>query len=88
MREAVVTWLEMLVSSHPVPPTPSQVQEADRALESKRAMVRHLGHEVRTPLNIVAVGAEIIAKELSALGRVVPASVREVVTGIGEACSR
>ena len=43
------------------------LEEETRALEAKRTMVRHIAHEVRTPLNIIAVATDIILTELRKL---------------------
>jgi signal transduction histidine kinase len=62
-----------------------QVRESERALEAKRSMVRHIGHEIRNPLNIIGVGTDVLSKELKRLGPVVPSVVLEVVEGMKEA---
>jgi signal transduction histidine kinase len=62
-----------------------EAREAERALESKRALVRHIGHEIRTPLNIVGVGADVLSKELKALGNKIPPTLLELVEGIEDA---
>jgi hypothetical protein len=40
------------------------LEEEIRGLVEKRTMVRHIAHEVRTPLNIIAVATDIILTEL------------------------
>ena len=94
-----------------------EAREAAQALEAKRSMVRHIGHEVRTeeeqtspsypclrlpiassflaytprvwqirtPLNIVGVGADVLRTELKALGDRVPGALLELVDGIADA---
>jgi signal transduction histidine kinase len=59
-----------------------QVRESELALEAKRSMVRHIGHEIRNPLNVIGVGTDVLSKELKRLGPVVPSVVLEVVEGL------
>ena len=47
--------------------------------------VRHVTHEVRTPLNTVAIGADVLTHELKQLGDIIPPLLMEVVVGIREA---
>lgn len=47
--------------------------------------VRHVTHEVRTPLNTVAIGADVLTHEVKQLGDLIPPVMMELVVGIKEA---
>ena len=47
--------------------------------------VRHVTHEVRTPLNTVAIGADVLTHEVKTLGDLIPPLMMELVVGIKEA---
>jgi signal transduction histidine kinase len=51
-------------------------------MKAKRSMVRHIGHEIRNPLNIIGVGTDVLSKELKRLGPIIPSVVLEVVEGM------
>ena len=52
-----------------------KVEESDRILDSKRQIVKHVGHEVRTPLNIMVVGVETISHELLNYANMLPSLI-------------
>jgi signal transduction histidine kinase len=57
---------------------PSRVSESffstlEKKLESKASMVRYIGHEVRTPLNIAEIGLALLRNELAAARANTPA---------------
>ena len=41
-----------------------KVQVAEQSAEAKRAIARHIAHEVRGPLNTIAIAADILGQEL------------------------
>lgn len=70
-----------------------KIREGEQSLHDKCSVVRHVSHEVRTPLNTAAVGAEILEMELAALtqelsdkGITMPPLPLEIVKGIRDAC--
>jgi signal transduction histidine kinase len=62
-----------------------KIFEGEVALNSKRSVVRHVTHEVRTPLNTVAIGADVLTHEVKQLGDLIPPVMMELVVGIKEA---
>ena len=44
----------------------TKVEQSSAALEAKRAIVRHIAHEVRGPLNTIAIAGDILGQELEA----------------------
>ena len=61
----------------------SKVVQSAAALEAKRAIVRHIAHEVRGPLNTIAIAGDILAQELEAFPNV-PKLVHEIVDSLKE----
>jgi len=64
----------------------SKLKETAAALEAKRAIVRHIAHEVRGPLNTIAIAGDILGQELEAFPSV-PQVVREIVDSLKESTS-
>jgi len=56
------------------------------ALEAKRAIVRHIAHEVRGPLNTIAIAGDILGQELAVFPNV-PQLVHEIVDSLKESSS-
>ena len=52
---------------------------------TESSQVRHVTHEVRTPLNTVAIGADVLKHEVKQLGDLIPPVMMELVVGIKEA---
>ena len=60
-----------------------KVEQSAAALEAKRAIVRHIAHEVRGPLNTIAIAGDILGQELEAIPNV-PTLVHEIVDSLKE----
>ena len=58
--------------------------EAD--MNAKRAMVRHIGHEIRNPLNTIQGSLEVLKHELKPFQSLLPPDVFEIVTTCTESC--
>ena len=61
----------------------TKVEQSSAALEAKRAIVRHIAHEVRGPLNTIAIAGDILGQELVAIPNV-PTLVHEIVDSLKE----
>jgi signal transduction histidine kinase len=58
--------------------------EAD--MNAKRTMVRHIGHEIRNPLNTIQGSLEVLKHELRPFQSLLPPDVFEIVTTCTESC--
>ena len=52
----------------------------------KRAMVRHIGHEIRNPLNTIQGLLEVLQIELKPYRNTVPEDIFEIIATCGESC--
>ena len=55
-------------------------------MNAKRAMVRHIGHEIRNPLNTIQGSLEVLKHELKPFQSLLPHDVFEIVTTCTESC--
>lgn len=63
-----------------------QIREGEQSLEANRSVVRHVGHEIRGPLNTIGIGMDILVEELAAF-RVVPKTITDIVNNMRHASS-
>jgi signal transduction histidine kinase len=73
-----------LPASNEVERTKLAAIEAD--MNAKRAMVRHIGHELRNPMNTIQGSMEVLLHELKPFQSLLPPDVFEIVTTCTESC--
>ena len=56
-------------------------------LEKKRALVRHIGHEIRNPLNTIQGLLEVLQLELKPFSNVLTADIMEIISTCKESCN-
>ena len=59
-----------------------KIEESIRLFDSKCKIVKHVGHEVRTPLNIIGVGVETLENELLKYANILPLFVFDTINSL------
>ena len=74
-----------LKASHELEESKLAALEAD--MKTKRAMVRHIGHELRNPMNTIQGSLEVLQQELKPFQALLPPDIFDNFTTCRESCS-
>jgi signal transduction histidine kinase len=77
--------VNQLKASHELERTKLAAIEAD--MNTKRALVRHIGHELRNPMNTIQGSLEVLQQELKPFQTMLPPDIFDIFTTCRESCS-